>query len=84
MNVLILYWKNVFFFFAYCFINPDIELGILLCSHRERERLPNPIEGEIYEKFKKINGEKFGENDIKSSKKINRLLLSKKYKVILK
>ena len=53
-------------------------------SPRERERLPNPIEGEIYEKFKKINGEKFGENDIKSSKKINRLLLSKKYKVILK
>ena len=80
-NVLILYWQKVFSF-AYCFINPDIELGIWLCSHRER--LLNPIEGDIYEKFKKINGEKFGENDIKSSKKINRLLLSKKYKVILK
>ena len=38
MSVLIMYWKNVFFFFAYCFINPDIELGICLCSHRERER----------------------------------------------
>ena len=38
MSVIILYWKNVFFFFAYCFIIPDIELGIWLCSHRERER----------------------------------------------
>ena len=49
-NVLILYWKNVFSLSAYCFINPDIELGIWLCSHRDR--LPNPIEDEIYEKFK--------------------------------
>ena len=53
------------------------------------ERLPNPIEDELFEKFKKIlekwrNGEKCGENDIKASKKINRVLLSKKYKVILK
>ena len=49
-NVLILYWKNVFSLSAYCFINPDIELGIWLCSHWDR--LPNPIEDEIYEKFK--------------------------------
>ena len=28
--------------------------------------------------------EKSGENDIKASKKINRIMLSKKYKVILK
>ena len=49
----------------------------------ERERLPNPIEDEIYEKFKKmINGEKSAENAIKTSMKINRLLLSKNRKKI--
>ena len=70
MSVIILYWKNVFFFFAYCFIIPDIELGIWLCSHRERERIPNPIEDEIYTKFKKmLNREKSGENDITLEKK---------------
>ena len=70
-------------FFAYCFNNSDIELGIWLCSHRERERLPNPIEDEIYEKFKKmLNGEKSAENAIKTSMKINRLLLSKNRKKI--
>ena len=31
-----------------------------------------------------LNGEKSGENDIKTARKINRLLLSEKYKVILK
>ena len=52
---------------------------------REKETSKNPIKDEIYQKFKKmLNGEKSGENDIKTSRKINRLLLSKKYKVILK
>ena len=51
----------------------------------QRERLPNPKEDEIYEKLKKmLNGEKCGEIDVKTSRKINRLLLSKKYKVVLK
>ena len=36
MSVIILYWKNVFFFFAYCFIIPDIELGIYVVTKRKR------------------------------------------------
>ena len=35
----------------------------------ERERLPNPIEDELYKKFKKmLNGEKSVENAIKTSR----------------
>ena len=39
----------------------------------------------MYEKFKKMqNGEKSGENDIKTSRKINRLQLLEKYEEMKK